>query len=792
VGSLHTFHNPDRTDTSFGAAVAMSGDEILISAPQANVASGVVYLYGTSGRLLHTFRDPNGSSNDVFGAMLAFSGSNVLIGAPGENNGDGTVYLFNTYGQLLQTFQAPDPTKETAFGAELAVTAAYVLVGASGQSGATSAAYLFNTSGQLLHSFSANNQAYSVGGNWVALSGTEVLVGSQDDNGQTGAVNLYDTSGQLLRTFVDPGGRAGDFFGVSMALAGNDVAVGAVGDQSGNGAVYLYNTSGQLLQTFKDPGDTKVYPYFASAVGLSGNFLLVGAREQDGSTGAAYLYSTSGKLLRAFHDPKGASGDGFGQSVALSGTKVLVAANDAAQLNRFPGAAYLYSVRPAHQFGHTLFGSIAGTFVIPPTTPDVGLAYILSGSGRLGVWGDFQATAELSTPGNVVVSTAGGTLNLSNPAGTLTLWLESMPISGGSLLPQEFDYGVRSATGIYAGASVQGTISIVLTPASAQSTDSLPQYGTFTLTIHAGAVTSAGIKGVVLAGTQPQRDVLVTARAYGQVAVTAWAVTDYQGLFQLFLPPGKYFVQATGLLLQSTLETVIVPKHGYSGRILAVFATLTGHHPKPPALYAGDRTYDALVGQALTADASSGLLSETFDRTGWRVEVTAINGKSANVGTKIVLNSGATLTVRANGSFVYTPKGDSQYGDIFTFTVSDGRHTVTATASINGFTPWMYVHDADFVTPAGQSLIVPPAVGLLAGLPPSKNSSIHITEVNGSAANLETPITLASGATLTVNADGSFSYVPAAGFSGQDSFKISGDEGEAFARTVTIFVAPAG
>jgi hypothetical protein len=228
---------------------------------------------------------------------------------------------------------------------------------------------------------------------------------------------------------------------------------------------------------------------------------------------------------------------------------------------------------------HAISGTISGTYVVPPTIPDVGVGYVLSGSGTVGNGGQFQATAELSTPGFILVSTAGGTLTLSNAGGTVTLWLESKPLTGFSALPQEFDYGVRQATGIYAGLSVEGTITLVLTPAPVGSAFPSPQSGTFTLTIHPGPATNAGIKGVVLAGLQPQGDVLITAQPSGGGPVAGWAVTNSQGQFQLFLRPGKYLIQTSGFLVGSKSETVIVPKHGFAHIIVDVPNLITGQGP---------------------------------------------------------------------------------------------------------------------------------------------------------------------------------------------------------------------
>jgi hypothetical protein len=135
------------------------------------------------------------------------------------------------------------------------------------------------------------------------------------------------------------------------------------------------------------------------------------------------------------------------------------------------------------------------------------------------------------------------------------------------------------------------------------------------------------------------------------------------------------------------------------------------------------------------------------------------------------------------------PKKNSQSSDTFTYTVSDGTHTATATVTMNVFTPSMYVQDAFFVSAAGRHLTRPAAAGLLASVPPLQGSPLQITAVNGSAQDVGKAITLASGATLTVNADGSFTYVAAAGFSGQDRFTFTVD-GVSYPLTVTIFVVP--
>src|SRR5208282_6177796 len=60
----------------------------------ANQAQGAVYVYDSSGDLLQTLSEPNGSPEDYFGISVAAAGANVVIGAPGANGGQGAAYFY--------------------------------------------------------------------------------------------------------------------------------------------------------------------------------------------------------------------------------------------------------------------------------------------------------------------------------------------------------------------------------------------------------------------------------------------------------------------------------------------------------------------------------------------------------------------------------------------------------------------------------------------------------------------------------------------------------------------------
>jgi len=90
------------------------------------------------------------------------------------------------------------------------------------------------------------------------------------------------------------------------------------------------------------------------------------------------------------------------------------------------------------------------------------------------------------------------------------------------------------------------------------------------------------------------------------------------------------------------------------------------------------------------------------------LSVIEVNGSTANVGTQIVLASGALLSGNANGSFVYFPNGQfdslgigESAQEIFTYTISDGQggtDTATATITINGVNDIPAAADDDFAT----------------------------------------------------------------------------------------------
>ena len=87
--------SPDGAASFFGAALAMAGDRMLVSAGNPSIHPGRVIVFEREGgewTESGRFQAPGGAAQDLFGATLATDGANVFVGAPGVNGGRGAIY----------------------------------------------------------------------------------------------------------------------------------------------------------------------------------------------------------------------------------------------------------------------------------------------------------------------------------------------------------------------------------------------------------------------------------------------------------------------------------------------------------------------------------------------------------------------------------------------------------------------------------------------------------------------------------------------------------------------------
>ena len=141
--------------------------------------------------------------------------------------------------------------------------------------------------------------------------------------------------------------------------------------------------------------------------------------------------------------------------------------------------------------------------------------------------------------------------------------------------------------------------------------------------------------------------------------------------------------------------------------------------------------------------------------------------------------SNGSVVVGLNGGFAYTPNLNFVGTDTFTYRVNDGSaDSNVATVTLTVFNdPPKAVNDT-YSTGENVALVVG-APGILA----------NDTDPNGDPLTLTLGATTTNGA-LTLNADGSFQYIPNTGFVGVDTFTYTVNDGflNSLAATVTINV----
>jgi Bacterial Ig domain len=169
-------------------------------------------------------------------------------------------------------------------------------------------------------------------------------------------------------------------------------------------------------------------------------------------------------------------------------------------------------------------------------------------------------------------------------------------------------------------------------------------------------------------------------------------------------------------------------------------------------------------------------------------------GNSGNSGTTAAGNTGSsdnggTVVVNSDGTFTYTPPTGFSGIDKFAYrattgTTPDNDAIVTVTVG----TPATAA--ADNYNVIGNVSISPnSAAGVLTN---DGGNSLVLIAVNGNTANVGTAITTAQGGNLTVQANGSFTYNPPAGFEGADNFSYTADNGFGVSSSATVTLNVSG
>jgi len=356
----------------FGESVAINGDTLVVGDSYENSGHGVAHVFGWNGaswvRQQYLLAS-DGAEHDFFGRSVAISGDNIVIGAPQsyvESGpfwfwGCGVAYLFHRDGASWTEEEEFFPiylAMDAVFGISAAIDGDTLVVGGDDGSG-TGIAWVFRWDGtswigqkKLVASDAADGDYF---GDSVSISGDTIVVGavySNDDNGvESGSAYVFyrneggtDNWGQIKR-ITPSDSAAGKFFGVSVSISGDTLVAGAVFDDDNGteaGAAYFFyrNQGGvdnwgevqKITASDGSAGDWLGYP-----VSISGDTVAIGAMKSDdngSNSGSAYLFERNqggadnwGEVQKITASD-GAADDQFGSAVSISYDTVVVGSEE--------------------------------------------------------------------------------------------------------------------------------------------------------------------------------------------------------------------------------------------------------------------------------------------------------------------------------------------------------------------------------------------------------------------------------------------------------------------------------
>ena len=370
----------------FGRGVGLSGDRLVVGArgdDDKGSGSGSVYVYARqidgTWKQEHKLVAADGAPGDGFGSSVAIDGNLVVVGSPFDDDKgttSGSVYIYarqNDGGWKEQAkLVASDGAASDDFGLTVAISDNWVLVGSpfDDDKGTTSgSAYVFtrNADGtwkqeaKLVAKDGAKDDNF---GYSVAISGKRLIVGAygDDDKGsRSGSAYVYSRQGnaswQQEAKLVADDGAIDNYFGMSVSISGVRLVVASYGDDqkdSDAGSVYVYERQNDGIWKRKAKlvaNDGAASDYFGQSVDISGDRLVVGAHGDDekGSvSGSAYVFSRHSdgawKPEAKIIDNDGAANDYFGFLVVLSGKDLLVGAPNDNGFGKDSGSAHVFSV----------------------------------------------------------------------------------------------------------------------------------------------------------------------------------------------------------------------------------------------------------------------------------------------------------------------------------------------------------------------------------------------------------------------------------------------------------------
>ncbi|HVC71016.1 MAG TPA: FG-GAP repeat protein [Acidimicrobiales bacterium] len=346
------------TGDDFGWSVAVSGSTAVVGAPYAGAYKGAAYIFSKTGKTwtqTQTLSASDAAPGNEFGWSVAISGTTVAVGSPGTYFGIGTAYVFtDTGGTWTQQseFSATDAMGGDKFGYSVVTSGSSVMVGADGHSARKGAVYIYTEnagSWPLQVELTASDGLPSDMFGWsMAVSGSTLVV-SAVRHAANGAIYVFTDTGGTWSQVAElkaGDGADDDYFGDKVAVSGRLIVAGAPGHNKTTGAAYIFRGAGANWTEVGEPtaSDGAANNCFGWSVGLSGTTVLVGAEQHNAAAGAAYVFKKSGSTWKQQPDltaGDAAAGNEFGYSASLSGNTAVIGADNA---EGGAGSAYIFKV----------------------------------------------------------------------------------------------------------------------------------------------------------------------------------------------------------------------------------------------------------------------------------------------------------------------------------------------------------------------------------------------------------------------------------------------------------------
>ncbi len=309
---------------SFGNAVLVDGDALIVGEPNNTFRPGTVYLYRKQGGAwMETGRltAPDAERADGFGALLASTGTTLFVASRDgridafERSGDDWAHASVLDTEALETL---DPGCNyngycgVDFGLSMAAAGDWLLVGQSG----------VQTEQSRLALRRGNDEA--------------------GEAAPAGMVYAYrrgpDGRWSEAQRFRAPASASGDAFGAAIAMSGDRALVGApfaAGDDGAAeaaGRVFEYRLRNGTWQASGElPVEAEAQASFGSAITMTDDRVLVGAPNAGSGIGTAYMYraredGSSWSRPTRIDAPEPLERDIFGNAVALAGADVWIGA----------------------------------------------------------------------------------------------------------------------------------------------------------------------------------------------------------------------------------------------------------------------------------------------------------------------------------------------------------------------------------------------------------------------------------------------------------------------------------